>query len=314
MTISVVIPCYNAERFIARAIQSVLAQHLRPKEIIVVDDGSTDDVKTIISSYGDQVQYIYQENAGSGKARNVGINIASSEYIAFLDSDDYWDAEHLETMLQTLKDTPAACLVYCGKKWVDENGILLTNAFKQNNFPGGWIFRQMFESNYISSSSVVLARKEALVKAGMFGESQKLRNAQDYHLWLRMSAMYTLASSSQETVNYRRHDSNRTQDEVSRQRGLLHALETAVSLLNEGGVDERNVPEQINVQKRMRQYFQTAVTSLYFSENYPVAREFCLLALKKGYWTMHLGFRFFLTVMPASFRSAIPLLKKIMHR
>ncbi len=86
--VSVVIPAYNAEKYIGRAIDSVLAQTRQPDEIIVVDDGSTDNTPNAIKSYGSKVYYIHQENGGASVARNTGIEAAKSEWIAFLDADD----------------------------------------------------------------------------------------------------------------------------------------------------------------------------------------------------------------------------------
>lgn len=308
--VSVVIPAYNAERFIGQAIETALSQLLSPDEIIVVDDGSTDNSREVVNSFGGRIQYRYQENAGSGRARNVGIFTASSEVIAFLDSDDYWDPEHLVTMVKILNSHPKACLVYCGKKWVNEDGNLLSSTTVQERFPDGWIFRDMFEANYISSSSVVVARKDDLLEVGGFDEARELRNAQDYQLWLRMTAMYAVASSPQKTVNYRRHDSNRTRDEISRQRGLLYALESASTLIEEGLVNQRNEPARINVSARMKQQYESAVVSLYYSRQYHAAREFCLQAIKKGYWSTPLLLRFFFTIIPSPLRSIIHSLRK----
>ncbi len=300
------------EKYLAEAIDSVLVQDIDDLEIIIVDDGSTDNTKEVIRSYGDRVLYLYQQNAGSGKARNTGIKNASSELIAFLDSDDYWDADHLDTMLQVLQTHPEACLAYCGKNWVDQSGNQLPDAPKQNYFPSGWIFSEMFEANYISTSSAVVVRKDVLQAVGCFGEGRELRNAQDYHLWLRISAGYVIASSSQKTVNYRRHDTNKTRNVLSRQRGLFTALEMGGSLLRDGKVNNRNALGQINVHQRMQQYFQTAVTSLYHNRNYPAVREFCLLAIKRGYWSQRLVSRFFLTALPTPLRNVIHSLRNIL--
>ena len=114
--ISVVIPAYNHGRFLREAIDSVLAQTYAPLEIIVVDDGSTDDTEQIVRSYGDRVRYIRQQNAGVGAARNNGIANARGEYVAFLDSDDLWLPEKLAVQVEYMRRHPecAACAVpYC---------------------------------------------------------------------------------------------------------------------------------------------------------------------------------------------------------
>ena len=101
-SVSVIIPAHNASEYIGRAIESVLAQTRKPDEIIVVDDGSTDDTARIIADYGSKVIYIQQENAGPSVARNTGIEAATSEWIAFLDADDEWIPEKLELQTELL--------------------------------------------------------------------------------------------------------------------------------------------------------------------------------------------------------------------
>lgn len=105
-TVSVVIPAYNAQDYIGRAIDSVLAQTLPPDEIIVVDDGSTDNTARVVKSYGSKVRYIHQENAGASVARNAGIDAAAGPWIAFLDSDDEWLPEKLRLQTELLKRNP----------------------------------------------------------------------------------------------------------------------------------------------------------------------------------------------------------------
>jgi glycosyltransferase involved in cell wall biosynthesis len=105
-SVSVIIPAYNSENFIRRAIDSVLAQTHRAEEIIVVDDGSTDSTREIVQSYGPPVQYLHQENAGPGAARNAGIRAAQGDWIAFLDHDDEWLPEKLQVQLNLLKRHP----------------------------------------------------------------------------------------------------------------------------------------------------------------------------------------------------------------
>jgi glycosyltransferase involved in cell wall biosynthesis len=111
-TVSAVIPAYNIGKLVARAIDSVLAQIHQPDEIIVVDDGSTDDTAAVIQSYGSKVIYIYQENLGLAGARNTGIRAANCDWVAFLDGDDEWLPQHLQSqadLLQANKDLVWSC-------------------------------------------------------------------------------------------------------------------------------------------------------------------------------------------------------------
>jgi len=134
-TISVIIPAYNHARYLAEAIDSVLAQTYAPLEIIVVDDGSTDGTPAVAASYGDRIRYIRQENAGVGAARNNGIAAARGEYLAFLDSDDIWLPEKLEREIALFDADPQLGFVHCGVEKFDESGqttISMTGA-------EGWI-------------------------------------------------------------------------------------------------------------------------------------------------------------------------------
>ncbi len=222
-----------------------------------------------------------------------------------MDSDDYWDPDHLVTMGEILNAHPKACMVYCGKKWVDEQGNPFASNYVQEIFPEGWIFSAMFEANYISSTSVVVARRDAVLEVGGFDEVHDLRNAEDYQLWFRMSAMYAVAASSQKTVNYRRHDSNLTLDEVSYLRGYLCALESACTLIEEGLVHENNKPGLIDMPKRMKRAYEAAVVSLLYRRQYHATREFCTKAIKKGYWSTPLVLRFFFAIIPTPLRIVI---------
>jgi glycosyltransferase involved in cell wall biosynthesis len=121
-TISCIVPVYNGARFLGEALDSILAQSLPPSEIIVVDDGSTDATPDVVAAYAKQVSYVRQVNAGPSAARNRGIELASGEFLAFLDADDLWDANKLERQLQALQRNPAAgiCTTYFQNFWIDE--------------------------------------------------------------------------------------------------------------------------------------------------------------------------------------------------
>jgi len=106
--VSVIIPTYNRERFVTGAIDSVLKQTYRDYEIVVVDDGSTDGTEAVLQTYGQKVTYIFQENAGVSSARNKGIELSTGEWVAFLDSDDEWDANYLASQMGRASQFPEA--------------------------------------------------------------------------------------------------------------------------------------------------------------------------------------------------------------
>ncbi len=110
--ISVVLPCYNRGTFLARAIDSVLAQGAHASQVIVVDDGSTDNTKEICARYGNRIQYVWQKNAGPSVARNTGVSHARHQWVAFLDSDDYWTPRHLARMAKAIEKTGGEARFY----------------------------------------------------------------------------------------------------------------------------------------------------------------------------------------------------------
>jgi glycosyltransferase involved in cell wall biosynthesis len=109
--VSVVMPCYNGERYLAEAIDSVLGQTYRPVELVVVDDGSTDGSRRIAQGYGDRIRWTQHDHSGISAARNRGIALASGEFLGFLDADDLWTADKLERQVGALRDDPALGMV-----------------------------------------------------------------------------------------------------------------------------------------------------------------------------------------------------------
>jgi glycosyltransferase involved in cell wall biosynthesis len=297
--VSVVIPAYNAARFIGTAIDSALAQSYRPSEIIIIDDGSHDNTRSVVEKYNGIVKFIYQVNAGPAAARNRGIREASCEWIAFLDSDDYWDSEHLELLVKNADSNRDAALVYCGKKWVDEHGTLIQNSFEQTQFPSGWIFNDMFQANYISTTSVVLVRRDIVLKLGGFNET--LRIAEDYDLWLRIAAISPICGVQSYTLNYRRHDSNLTLQSVRQCKSDLIVLDNAATMVQKGLVAAQNMPEQIDIRKRMKQSYTDAAIGMFYLGSFKDLRSLGLVAKKNRSLTGPLLIRWTLSWLPERF-------------
>jgi len=192
--ISVVIPAYNAEQYISRAIESVLKQSRGADEIIVVDDGSTDKTGEIVRGYGEKVKYIRQENAGAGAARNRGIEESSCEWISFLDSDDEWLVDNLKLQIEVLQKNAELSWVfgnfynYIGNQQTPAHDIAKAGAL-----PGGNDYFENFldcylEGFYISTDSIILKRS-LFDEAGLFQTSQK--RGEDTDMWLRIAYRHT---------------------------------------------------------------------------------------------------------------------------
>jgi glycosyltransferase involved in cell wall biosynthesis len=190
--ISVIIPTFNRAQFVKKAINSVLNQTFQDVEIVVVDDGSTDNTKDIINSYGEQVRYIYQENKGAASSRNTGIEASKGEYIAFLDSDDYYTAENLQKKLSFLESNSKIGWVYSDWQLIDDKSNYLDKGSLRFNYfnkkLSGEIFEELFyKRNFIATDTVVI-RRSVLEDIGFFDPT--IPSQEEYDLWLRVSARY----------------------------------------------------------------------------------------------------------------------------
>lgn len=182
--VSVIITAYQHARFISDAIGSVLAQTYPDDELIVVDDGSTDGTREIVTNYGNQLVYIYQENRGSAAARNSGIRAATGEYVAFLDADDVWLPNKLELEVKFLDAHPSIGMVYSNYTYFGTRPGPAATGFAAIPPVSGQALKELFLSNPISSSSVLI-RKSCFEKVGFFDES--LVHGEDLDMWLRLA-------------------------------------------------------------------------------------------------------------------------------
>ena len=190
--VSVIIPTYNREKFISECVQSVLAQTLPAREIIIVDDGSTDATYNILRDLGFNslstkktvLRYFFQQNRGVSSARNLGIKEARSEYIALLDSDDLWLKSKLDRQVSAFQnDTQSSRLCHTDEIWI-RNGVRV-NQHKKHKKHGGNVFQSCLKLCCISPSSAMMHRS-VFEDFGFFDED--LPACEDYDFWLRYSA------------------------------------------------------------------------------------------------------------------------------
>lgn len=192
--------CFNGERYLREAIESVYQQSFTDWEIIFIDNGSTDRSAEIVKSYDDKIKYIkLTETIPLYEARNVGLRYVDGEYVAFLDTDDLWHAEKLEKQLQTFKSNDNTSLVFTNVKYIDENGKYIPRKYPKLH--AGRITQKLLLRNFIAISSVLL--KSEILKENQFNPLYNMNG--DYDLWLRLSIDFEFDFVSDELFYCRKH-------------------------------------------------------------------------------------------------------------
>jgi len=199
--VSVIIPTFNRRASLNRAINSVLAQTHPNIELIVIDDGSTDDTFLHVSAHYPHITVKKQSNRGVSAARNHGIKISCGDWLAFLDSDDAWHPDKLSQQLLLLHDNPSEAICHTNERWYRHGKFV--NPKHKHQKSGGDLFSRALEMCIISPSSIVIHRS-ILESVGVFDES--LPACEDYDLWLRICAYYKVLYLEQElTYKYGGH-------------------------------------------------------------------------------------------------------------
>lgn len=199
--VSVVIPSYNTAKYVATAVRSALAQTYANVEVVVVDDGSTDDTRAALDGCFQDIRYVRQENAGLPSARNTGIRHSTGEIIAFLDADDWWSPEKLSLQVAKLTRSEKPVLVHTDVFLVDGLSEAVSRVDCQRRRYQGNCYGSLFFEHRILPSSVAVWR-DAIVTAGLFDSS--LRNGcEDYDMWIRLARLGAFAYLDEPLVYYR---------------------------------------------------------------------------------------------------------------
>lgn len=239
--VSAIVPTWNRAGLVGRAIDSILAQTYRPMEIIVVDDGSTDNTPEVLASYGDSIKVIRQENRGVSAARNAGIRASLGELIAFLDSDDTWWPEKTAVQVEIIEAAGSevvCCLANSFQHWVAGR---VENTFENNGFrpgPPRGILENPVEillTRFLLFNQNVLVRRASLLKAGLFDE--KLHILEDYRLALSMAFEGAWCYTTSQLADIYSHGSPHSLSDVARRdrRVVFRALLVIYDEILSGG-------------------------------------------------------------------------------
>ena len=240
MIISVVIPTYNRRDLLKRALVSVFSQSLLPTEVIVIDDGSTDGTELMIAKEFPLVRYFRQENAGVSSARNLGIDLAKGDWLAFLDADDEWLPDKLKQQCKALLANSESKICHTEEMWI-RNGIRV-NPAKKYTKPGGWIFNDCLLLCAISPSTAMIHRS-VFEDVGVFDTDFPV--CEDYDLWLRITANYpVLLIAEPQIKKYGGHDDQLSQKYWGMDRFRIKALQ---KIIDSGQLSQENQQSAISL-------------------------------------------------------------------
>jgi glycosyltransferase involved in cell wall biosynthesis len=263
--VSVIIPTFNCGRYVEDAVVSVLNQTYRRYEIIVVDDGSTDDTACRLKSYKDRVHVVTQENQGSSKARNVGLGLSRGDYVAFLDADDRWRPEKLEWQLACFREIGDIGLVFTDFSAIDPDGDIVSASYLESAFgvfreygialsdifgnslriagagptsdPAGHqvrfgrVFQELCKGNFILPSTT-LFRRNHVERIGLrFNETYRCAIDQDFHL--RFALHHPVAYLDAVTAEYRIGREGKLSGNPNTPQLILNTIETIMDIFGE---------------------------------------------------------------------------------
>jgi glycosyltransferase involved in cell wall biosynthesis len=211
--VSVVIPAYNAAAWIDETLESVQAQTYRDSEIIVVDDGSSDETEKVVARFS-SIKYIYRKNGGAAAARNDGIRAARGEYVAFLDADDLWLPDKLSLQIDLLERT-GLNWVYSGAYAIDgQTGRTLFTFGKLRRQYSGDVLKPLFIEDFVPSPTPIV-RRAVFDIVGYFDEATIARGVEDWDMWLRIAARYPIGLIGNPLACYRVHAASTVQTELA---------------------------------------------------------------------------------------------------
>jgi len=215
--VSVVIPVYNGEKFIGRAIDSIFSQTLKPYELIVVNDGSKDGTADELAVFGDRVTVITISNGGVANARNIGIQASTGDYVAFLDADDVWYEDKLEKQFEMFSRYPDVGFCCCDYAYFDPQANSIKSHFARFENDSNFNFDEplkktgfplLLKENFVGTCSTVVFKRALIDQVGLF--KVDLRQSEDYDMWIKFSLVTDFVVMSEELLEKKTHETNLT--------------------------------------------------------------------------------------------------------
>jgi glycosyltransferase involved in cell wall biosynthesis len=280
--ISVVIPTYNNAALLGETLQGIGAQTFKDLEVIVIDDGSTDDTCGIVKSHGGNVRYLHQSNEGPAAARNKGVSLARGELIAFCDHDDVWNARHLETMVRCFEEHPAAAMCFGDAEYFGAN---VTRAVRHIH---PRVLRSMVNEKvplrrlwqcWVASMSVVTVRKSVFERLG--GLQPNIWALDDLHFYLRLGTYYEVRCADYVSCRKRLATGNLLPQAAMD--GLIACLED----LKKNHPDVVRAIGPLKVRARLARRYRKLAESYLRNQRPDLARAMFLKAYNENVFNLH---------------------------
>ena len=252
-SVSVVIPTYNYGRFIDQALSSVLNQTCSPDEIIVVDDGSTDETSAVVKSFGERVRYVRQNNSGVCEARNRGVAESTSELIAFLDADDTWEPTYLEKHLARFESDDELGLVHCALREFDDKTGETIQLYLDGGEDDVADSLLLWEGPTVRPGGAVTVSRPAFDHVGGF--DTRLVVGEDWDFCYRVARAFKVGFVGEPLVNYRNHNAGAHHNVQNMERGMLLFYEKVFA------TDDREI---LKLRRRAYGNFHRVMSGSYF--------------------------------------------------
>jgi glycosyltransferase involved in cell wall biosynthesis len=302
-SVSVVIPSYNSSRYLAEAIDSVLAQTYQDFEIIVIDDGSTDSTAELVAGYGDRVRYYQQHQRGPAAARNLGIRSARGRYVAFQDADDLWMPDKLAKQMALLERRPELAMVFCGHTAFDVEGPVTwcRGLEKRRWLMKGDVVQNIFLNSEIGTPTVMV-RRDVFDSVGGFDED--LQIGEDDNLWMRIASAYPVELLDEPMAAVRVHSKGISRHPLTTYSAQL--LQLQLLPVRYPALTQRLKP--VLSIKRGQVHYELGLH--HFSNNeLKEARAAFGKAFRANPWQWLFSYRYLLTLLPHAWVRAIRRLK-----
>ena len=296
MSVSAIIPTYNCAHLLPQAIESAIHQSHRLQEIIVVDDGSTDNTEECVRPFLSQIRYVKQENRGLAGARNRGIRESTAEFVAFLDADDVWLFEKTEKQLSAFRSSPDAALTFTDARVLSPSGKTMPTFMNGKDAREGYVFDVLLRSSFILPSTAMI-RRSCLEDVGLFDEG--LLCVEDLDLWLRISRKYPVKMVAEPLAVWRRQEDGLTAKVTNMANGAIQ-------------VYRKWLPKSCDLNREETRIIKHQIAKCYFDIGFTLRDQNTMLALKN--LSLSLGWNLgnikswravLTTLLPASLRELL---------